>query len=230
MFPFRSINEEEYRKMRARVLFATAAAAAAVALTASQAMAATWTVTGGGTVHSSLSKGTTLSISVKTTSLGTITLTCKASTLSGTVPNGKGLSGTGIGHITGATFGSSSSKCTGPLGSTGTGTITKGTKWALNAVSYSSGVTTGTITSVSATVSFQDPLGSCTAVAAGTVKGTYTNSTGILKLTSGALTVKSSSGSGCGGSLNGDSASLSTGTGGYNVLNAAGGHPKITSP
>jgi hypothetical protein len=213
-----------------RVMLATAAATAAVALTASQALAATWSVSGGGTFHSKLSTGTTLSITVKTATFGTITLACKTATLSGSLTNGKGLSGTGIGHITGATFGSSTSKCTGPAGSTGTGVITTGTKWTMNAVSYSSGVTTGTITGVNATVSFSDPLGSCKAVVAGTAKDTYTNTSGLLKLTGASLTIKSSSGSGCGGSLAGDTASLSTGTGGYTVLNSTGGHPKITSP
>jgi MFS family permease len=227
-----SNEERNTGKMQARigrVLLATAAAAAAVALTASQAMAATWTVTGGGTIHSSLSKGTTLAISVKTTTFGTITISCKTATLSGTLPNGKGLPGTGIGHITGATFGSSSTKCTGPAGSTGTGTITKGSKWALNAVSYSSGVTAGTITGTNVTVSFKDPLGSCTAVMTGTLKDSYTNTTGLLKV-AGSLAIKSGTGAGCGGSLAGDTASISSGTGGYDVLNATGGHPHITSP
>lgn len=213
-----------------RVLFATSATAAVVALTASQALAATWTVTGGGTFHSGLSKGTTLSISVTTSTFGTITLTCKTATLGGGFTGGKGLPGTGLGHATSATFGSSASKCTGPAGSTGTGKITTGTKWSINGVSYSKGVTTGTITGLNATVSFSDPLGSCTAVVTGTVKDTYTNTTGILRITGASLTVKSGSGAGCGGSLTGDKASLNTGTGGYDVLNAAGAHPHITSP
>ena len=94
-------------------------------------------------------------------------------------------SGAGLGSITSLGF----SSCTGPLGLTFK-VKSSHFPWHLNAVSYKSGVTTGTITGIHATLSGP----SCSATVDGTgatknngrVKATYTNSTGILKvLTSG---------------------------------------------
>lgn len=71
--------------------------------------------------------------------------------------------------------------------------------WPINAIWYSSGVTTGTITNVDVKIS-----GSlCTAEVAGTVSFTYINSTGILAVSpdDSLLKVKSAS---CLGVLNTD--------------------------
>jgi hypothetical protein len=186
-------------KRSGSVLLATAAAAATIGLGASQALAATWTVKPGGAITGSA--GTT---TLKDTSTGN-TLTCKSSKATGTVKSGSGLSGTGIGSIKSATF----TTCTGPLGLTFT-VKTSHLPWKLNAVSYSSGVTHGTITGIHATLTGP----SCSAQVDGTgatanngkVSGTYTNSTHKLKIltTGGNLHVYNVSG--CAGLINsGDS-------------------------
>jgi len=190
-------------KRSGSVLLATAAAAATIGLGASQALAATWTVKPGGAIT-----GTSGTTTLKDTSTGSV-LTCKSSKATGTVKSGSGLSGTGIGSIKTATF----STCTGPLGLTFT--VTTGhLPWHLNAVSYSSGVTHGTITGIHATLSGSG----CSAVVDGTgatanngkVSGTYTNSTHQLKIltTGGNLHVYNVSG--CAGLINsGDSTTFS---------------------
>ncbi|WP_335982679.1 hypothetical protein [Streptomyces sp. CA2R106] len=152
-----------------------AAFAAALGLAISPASAAgTWTVTGGGAFT-----GTSTNTVLKDTATGT-TLTCKTSTATGTAANTTGASGTGIASIASVAW----TSCSGPLGITFTVTA-DGTPWALNAVSYSGGVTTGTLTGVKAHIS---GLG-CTATFAGassttaaTLDVTYTNSTHDLKV------------------------------------------------
>jgi hypothetical protein len=162
-------------KRSGSVLLTTAAAALTIGLGASQAVAATWTVKPGGAITAT--SGTT---TLKDTSTGN-SLTCKSSKSTATLKSGSGLSGTGIGSIKTATF----STCTGPLGLTFT--VTSGhLPWHLNAVSYSSGVTHGTITGIHATLTGSG----CSAIVDGTgatanngkVSGTYTNSTHVLKI------------------------------------------------
>jgi hypothetical protein len=160
------------------ILFAGAATAAMIGLSAAPAFAATtWTVSPGGAITAK--SGTT---TLKDTTTGN-SLTCKSSSTSATLKKGSGLSGTALGSITKATF----STCTGPLELSFTVT-TSHLPWKLNAVSYdaTTGVTTGTITGIHAALSGP----SCSAVVDGTgaakdngmVKGTYTNSTGKLKV------------------------------------------------
>ena len=160
-------------------LLATAAAAATIGLGASQAVAATWTVKPGGSVT-----GTAGTTTLKDTKTGS-TLTCKSSKTTAKLKSGSGLSGSGIGSITSVTF----STCTGPLGITFTVKTTH-LPWHLNAVSYGSGVTHGTITGIHAILTGTG----CSAIVDGTgasanngkVSGTYTNSTHKLTvLTSG---------------------------------------------
>jgi len=191
-------------------------AGSAVAAT-NAAVAATWTVKPGGSITAKAGKTT-----LKDTKTGTV-LTCKSSTGKGTVKKGSGLSGSGIGSITSMTF----STCTGPLSLTFT-VKTSHLPWKLNAVSYKSGVTTGTITGIHATLSGPG----CTATVDGTgatknngmVKATYTNSTGKLTTltTGGNLHVYNVSG--CAGLIN--SGDASTFSGSYAIT------PKqtITSP
>jgi hypothetical protein len=156
------------------ILFAGAATAAVIGLSAAPAFAATtWTVTPGGAITAK-SGVTTL----KDTKTGN-SLSCASSSTSATLKKGSGLAGAGLGSITKLSF----STCTGPLGLTFTVT-TKDLPWSLNAVSYKSGVTTGTITGIDATLSGP----SCSADVDGTAAGkhngevsvTYTNSTGKL--------------------------------------------------
>lgn len=197
------------RKSSASALVATAAAASAFAI-ATPAFAATWTVTSGGTISGTLKSGTNAVLKDTTTNQS---ITCTVASAGGSVPNGVGLPGTAIGSITSATFGTSSTKCSGPFFSSFTSALKAGSNWKLNAVSYSGGVTHGTITGVDALVTGSSILGSCNAEVTGEVDSvTYTNSTGVLAIAADAtpkLALSNVSGSGCAGLLkNGDKATL----------------------
>jgi hypothetical protein len=199
------------------ILLAGSAAALTVGLTATSAVAATWTVKPGGAITAK--SGTTTLTDKKTGNK----LTCSSSSASATLKKGSGLSGTGIGSITKISF----SNCKGPLGLTFT--VTPGhLPWKLNAVSFSSGVTHGTITGIHAKLSGSG----CSAVVDGTgatanngkVAATYTNSTHKLKIlaTGGNLHIYRVSG--CLGLINSGDGSSYTAT--YTVSPAQ----KITSP
>ncbi len=150
-------------------------AAAIIGLTAGPALAATWTVSPGGSITASA--GTT---TLKDTGTGT-TLKCTSSSAKGTLKSGSGLSGTGIGSISSLTF----SSCTGPLGLTFTVT-SSAFPWSLNATSFSSGVTSGTISGIHAKLSGPSCSATVDGTGAtadnGTVDVTYTNSTAALKV------------------------------------------------
>jgi hypothetical protein len=163
------------------VLLSSAAAALALSLGSTTAMAssiaATWTVSPGGTVSASGSG------QVKDAKTGTIAK-CTSIKVGGTLKKGSGLSGAGIGSITSASF----TGCTiGAIAVTvkiGTGSL----PWELNALSYNAttGVTTGSLEDIDLRASATG----CTAALDGTALGanngltkfTYTNSTGKLKL------------------------------------------------
>jgi hypothetical protein len=174
---------------------------AASSATAATGVAATWTVKPGGAITAKAGKTT-----LKDTKTGSV-LTCQSSSGSGTLKKGSGLSGTGIGSISALSF----NTCTGPLGLTFTVKTTH-FPWHLNAVSFSSGVTTGTITGIHATLTGP----SCSAVVDGTgptadngkVTAKYSNGTGILS-TTGAGNLHVYNVSGCAGLINsGDGASF----------------------
>jgi hypothetical protein len=190
------------RKSSASALVLAAAAATTLAVT-TPAFAATWTVSSGGTITGTLSGTATL----RDTTTGQ-NVTCTVATASGSIPNGTGLAGAGIGKITASTFGTSATKCSGPLGSSFTAVLTPGTTWKINAVSYNAttGVTSGTITGVSATVTGSSLFGACDSVVTGSANtATYTNSTHVLKVAADAtpaLTISSVTGSGCVGLIN----------------------------
>jgi len=160
------------------ILFAGAATAAVIGLSAAPAFAATtWTVSPGGAITAKSGKTTLTDTTTDTV------LTCKSSSTSATLKSGSGLKGAGLGSITAVTF----KTCTGPLSLTFTVT-TNALPWKLNAKSYNSttGVTTGTITGIDATLSGADCSATVDGTAAGAdngeVKATYTNSTGKLKV------------------------------------------------
>jgi len=160
------------------ILFAGAATAAVIGMSAAPAFAATtWSVSPGGAITGKSGKTT-----LKDTSTGNA-LSCTSSSTSATLKKGSGLAGRGLGSITKVSF----SNCTGPLGLTFTVT-THDLPWKLNAVSYnaSTGVTTGTITGIDATLSGPGCKATVDGTGAGKhngkVKGTYTNSTGKLKV------------------------------------------------
>jgi hypothetical protein len=167
------------RTRTGRVLALGAVTAAMIGMAAAPALASnakTWTVKPGGSITGKAGTTTLTDTSTKTT------LTCKSSSAKGTVKKGSGLSGTGIGSITSLSF----KNCTGPLNITFT-VKNSHFPWHLNAASYKSGVTTGTITGIHATLSGP----SCSAVVDGTgatknngsVTATYTNKTGKLATT-----------------------------------------------
>jgi hypothetical protein len=190
------------RKSSASALVVAAAAVSGLTLVPS-AFAATWSVTSGGTFTAALKSGTSVTLTDTTTSQS---ITCSVASAGGSVPNGTGLSGTGIGSITSATFGTSSNKCSGPFFSTFTSALKSGTTWHLNAVSYAAGVTTGTITGIDALLTGSSVFGSCSAEVTGEAdKVTYTNSTGQLQISADPtpkLTLSNVTGAGCAGLIN----------------------------
>ena len=137
--------------------------------------AATFTVKPGGAVTASGSA------QVKDTKTGTVAK-CTSLKLSATLKKGSGLAGAKIGSITGPS--TAFSGCS--IGSIAVKVTAKGFPWHLNATSYSSGVTHGTITGIDLAASATG----CSAVLDGTAAGanngrvavTYTNSTGVLKI------------------------------------------------
>ncbi len=155
-------------------LIAGAAAALLIGATTAPAIAAapTWSVKPGGVAVAK--SGTTLLMDTKTHT----PLKCVSSSVKVTLKKGHHLSGIGIGSITSIIF----NKCTGPLGLKFT-VKSNHLPWKLNAVSYNrkTGVTTGTITGIHATLSGSP----CSAAVDGTgvtknngmVRVTYNNKT-----------------------------------------------------
>lgn len=201
-------------RLRGTVL-TVAVAATLVSLGAGPAFAATWTVTPGGSVSGSA--GTT---TLRDTNTGA-TVTCSSSAASGSLKSGSGLSNP-IGSITTITF----SNCTGPLGIRFVASVTG--PFPLNANSYSSGVTSGTITHIHGTVSGTGCSATIDGTSAtadnGTVNATFTNSTSVLKTLTTGSTLHIYNVSGCFGLLNnGDGATFS---GSYTITP----HQTVTSP
>lgn len=169
----------------------------------------TWTGSPGGVIKAKSTK-----ITLQDTSTGT-SLNCKSSVASGTLQAGSGLSGTGIGSVTALNF----SNCTGPAGLTFnmTASASDSNPWPLNANSYkaTTGVTTGTITTVDATVTGSG----CTATVVGPdttspgqVQATYTNKSHQLKVTSDGGILHIWNVAGCLGLINGGDTATFTGT------------------
>ena len=208
--------------MRRRIgatLFTAGAAALAIGFGASTSFAATaitWSVTPGGTISGSA--GTTV---LKDTTSGT-TVSCSTSTMTGSLKSGHGLAGKGLGTVTSVAF----NNCTvlGQTVSLSSGTVA----WKLNAASYTSGVTHGTISGIHLAISSSV----CSAIIDGTgatanngkVKITYTNSTHKLKILAAGGNLHVYNVNGCLGVIaNGDAGTI---TGTYAVSPAQ----TITSP
>jgi hypothetical protein len=138
----------------------------------------TWTVDPGGAVTGTGDKTTLTDTKTKKD------LTCKASTAMATLIKGAGQNGAGLAKITSLTF----TTCTGPLNLTFEvkTNASAATPWLLNAKDYDAdtGVTTGTITGVHATLTGED----CAATVDGTgaakndgeAEFTYSNKNGHL--------------------------------------------------
>jgi hypothetical protein len=187
------------RKHLTKVLLSGGVAALALGIGATTAMAVTattWTVKPGGAVTGKAGKTT-----LKDTKTGTV-LTCASSATKATLKKGSGLSGAGLGNITSVTF----SNCKGPGGLifTAKTSASSAHPWKLNASSFKSGVTTGSITGITASLSGNGctaTVAGTTASSKGTTTGTYTNSTHVLKVSGGNLHVFNVS-AGCLGLIN----------------------------
>jgi hypothetical protein len=165
--------------MLKRISALAVAGGAALALVATSpsfaTTATTYTVSPGGAVTASGSA------QVKDTNTSTVAKCTKVS-LDATLKKGSGLKGAKIGKITGPS--SAFSDCT--IGTIAVSVVAHGFPWYLNATSYKSGVTHGTITGIDLVASATG----CTATLDGTAAGadngkvsvTYTNSTGVLKI------------------------------------------------
>jgi hypothetical protein len=165
-------------KRTCAILLASAATAAMLGLSAAPALAATsWTVTPGGAIT-----GKSGIITFRDTNTGN-SVTCGSSSTSATLKKGSGLSGTRLGSDSKLSF----TSCTGPLDLSFTVTP-HDLPWKLNALSYNktTGVTTGSITGIDATVvgpsCSADTDGTGAGLHNGKVSVRYTNSTGKLKV------------------------------------------------
>jgi hypothetical protein len=176
------------RKPFVRAIVTVAAAVAVTVLGSGVASATvitpgTWTVSPSGTIAATA--GTTTLVGPSAT------LTCSSSTVNGTaVGTATGSPATLASLPAGSTTGVKFNNCTGPFGFSFT--VTQVGTWLLRGVTFdnSSGVTSGTISSVTARLSGPG----CTATVTGSVNATYTNSSKQLATTSSNLTVTSVSG------------------------------------
>jgi len=218
------------RKQFARAFVVAGTVAAAMSLAVPAAMAAgTWTVSGGSSFTSVQSSGTTFTLKDTTANLS---FTCTVGTAKGTVKDQTKSTNTKIGSITGSTFGSSSKKCSGPLGSTGTDSQKSGTTATLNAGSYKSPVTTGTVTGVDHVMTISSILGTCTAEVKGTAGVTYNNTSHHLAFTTSgdSLKVTSTSGSCAGIIKTNDKVTFTSGSGGETVTGSPNKTIKVSQP
>lgn len=108
----------------------------------------------------------------------TIPMTCTVSNAAGTMASTTGNPGD-VADITTMNFGASGSPCTSVLGNV---TTTSVTPWDVVAVDYNAatGVTKGYVGNVKANVT----AGACKFTVTGKASGTYTNSTGVLAISS----------------------------------------------
>ena len=210
----------------AKAVLVGVAASAALGLAATAAVAAvpTYKITAGthtsGTIaYTGKAIGTSSSPAIhfndKNTGLGT---TCVSATASGTMKLGAHVSGTAMGNITKTTW----TTCKGPAGIVLTPKQPTGSVWTLNGVARPvNGVTKVFIGNVVANVTTN--IG-CKFTVKGKADGTYTNSTGKLKLTAPRAgdghKLAASNVSSCLGQVNNGDTLVFTGT--YTVTTAAG--------
>ncbi|MGH3159714.1 MAG: hypothetical protein ACRDNF_24510 [Streptosporangiaceae bacterium] len=165
------------RKPLSAALLTLSAAALALGMSAASASAATavtWSVSPGGAISGAA--GTT----TLTDTTSGLAISCKTSTLTGKLKKGTGLKGDSLGTITNVAFNNCS--VDGLTLSISSGAV----KWPLNALTYKSPTTTGTITKIHVTVSSSE----CSLVIDGTsgtadngkVKITYSNKTHKLSI------------------------------------------------
>jgi hypothetical protein len=194
------------RKRLTAVLLGTGAAALALSLGTATAMASsatTWTVKPGGSIKASGSG------QVKDAKTGTVAK-CTSMKLAGTAKKGSGLPGKGIGTVTSASF----TGCT--IATVAITVAVHGLPWKLNASSFKSGVTTGTISGIDLVATAPG----CNATLDGTKAGanngvtkiTYSNSTGKIKLLGPGGNLHAYAVSGCFGLVNNNDPQQASGT------------------
>jgi hypothetical protein len=195
-----------HKRVGALLLTGGAAMALALSGTAAFATNATWTVKPGGTITSTA--GTT---TLTDTATGN-QLKCTSSSATATLKKGSGLSGTGLGSITKLSF----SGCIA-LGSIPATVTLNNLPYKLNATSFKSGTTTGSITGIDSKV----VAGPCTVTVDGSgstpnhtgkVKVTYTNSTHKLKVVASGGNLHLFNATGCSPFLNSGDATTFVGT------------------
>jgi hypothetical protein len=163
------------RKRLTTIVLSGGAAVLAIGLAATTASATTagWTVKPGGSFSSSGSD------SVKDTKTGT-TAKCTSVKISGTLKK-SAPSGAGLGTLTKASF----TGCS--IGPIAVKVAVHGLPWKLNATSYKNGVTTGSISGIDLVATATGCSATLDGTGAGKDNGvadaTYSNSTGVLKLT-----------------------------------------------
>jgi hypothetical protein len=167
--------------------------------------ATTFTVKPGGAATASGSA------QVKDSKTGTVAK-CTKLKLNATLKKGSGLAGAKLGKITGPS--TAFSGCT--IGTIAVKVVAKGFPWFLNATSYSSGVTKGTITGIDLAASATGCSATLDGTAAGANNGkvavSYTNSTGKLKILSTGGNLHDWAVSGCLGLINNGDPEVASGT------------------
>jgi hypothetical protein len=198
------------RKRLTAVILSSGAAALAIGLGATTAMASsatTFSVSPGG----AFSFAGTGQVKDATNS-SHVVAKCTI-TMSGTLKKGHGLAGKGIGTITKGSF----TKCT--IATLSVTVTTNGLPWKMNATSYNSttGVTTGTISGLDLVANGPGCTATLDGTAAGanngTVKITYTNSTGKIKLLGTGGNLHSYAVNGCFGLINNGDVEQASGSG-----------------
>jgi len=195
--------------MLKRISAIAVAGGAAVALLATgtpsfATTATTFTVSPGGAATAS---GTA---QVKDTVTDTIAK-CTSLKITATLKKGSGLKGAKIGTISAGAF----TGCSiGPISVT---VVSNGFPWYLNATSYKSGVTTGTITGIDLVATAPGCSATLDGTAAGANNGktkiTYTNSTGKIKLLGTGGNLHSWGVTGCFGLINNGDVQQASGSG-----------------
>ncbi|MFD0317841.1 hypothetical protein [Streptomyces flavalbus] len=171
---------------RIAVVAGAGAAAFGMAVAPSSAVASTvWTVTPSPASFTAPNSGNIVMTAG-------IPMTCTTSTASGTMQSATGNPAT-VATISAINFGTAAQPCTSVLGNV---TTVATLPWTIKAVDYnaSTGVTTGYVDNISAKVT----AGTCSFTVTGKASGTYTNSTGILAVSSVSGELSVSAPSGCG--------------------------------
>ena len=192
------------------------------------AMAAgTWTVTGGPSYTASASAGTTFTL---TDTTHPNAFTCSVGTAAGSVTD-QTSGPSPFGSVTNSTFGDSTHLCRGPLGSTGSSSQKGGTTASINGISFSGGVTTGTISGVDQLFTASAFGINCTAEVKGMAGVTYTNSSHLLQFTTAGDNLTVVNAVGCTGIIQfGDNVTFSSGFGGETVTGFRTSSIQISSP